>query len=147
MWPLVQSGDACTFHPIQAVTAKDGVHSIEKEASEIGVGDIVFCQVQRSQQYHAHFVLEVEDCSGRQEPQYWIGNIRGDIDGWCYREHIFGVLVEVQVWSEGQYYSRPLPKELFAEVQPLVKDDRWNSEAAKLCEPWWGAQSSGHLVG
>ena len=22
MWPLVQSGDACWFHPIQAVTAK-----------------------------------------------------------------------------------------------------------------------------
>jgi hypothetical protein len=45
MWPLVQSDDACTFHPIQAVTAKDG---IQKEASEVGVGDIVFCQVQRS---------------------------------------------------------------------------------------------------
>ena len=36
MWPLVQSNDACTFHPIQAVTAKDGVHSIQKEASDIG---------------------------------------------------------------------------------------------------------------
>ena len=24
MWPLVQSGDACTFHPIQAVTAMEG---------------------------------------------------------------------------------------------------------------------------
>ena len=31
--------------PIQAVTAKDGVHSIQKEASEIDVGDKVFCQV------------------------------------------------------------------------------------------------------
>ena len=49
MWPLVQSGDACTFHPIQAVTAMDGRHAVRKEASEIGVGDIVFCQVQRSQ--------------------------------------------------------------------------------------------------
>ena len=29
----------------------EGMHAIEKEASEIGVGDIVFCQVQRSQQY------------------------------------------------------------------------------------------------
>ena len=25
MWPLVQSHDACTFHPIQAVTAEDGI--------------------------------------------------------------------------------------------------------------------------
>ena len=57
MWPLVQSNDACTFHPIQAVTAMDGSHGVRKEASEIGVGDIVFCQVQRSQQYYAHIVL------------------------------------------------------------------------------------------
>ena len=32
LWPLVQSGDACTFHPIQAVTAdlapcRNGLHS------------------------------------------------------------------------------------------------------------------------
>ena len=25
MWPLVQSHDACIFHPIQAVTAEDGI--------------------------------------------------------------------------------------------------------------------------
>ena len=25
MWPLVQSYDACLFHPIQAVTAEDGI--------------------------------------------------------------------------------------------------------------------------
>ena len=57
MWPLVQSNDACLFHPIQAVTAEDGVHAIQKKASEIGVGDIVFCQVQPSQQYYAHSPL------------------------------------------------------------------------------------------
>ena len=34
MWPLVQSEDACTFHPIQAVTAREGMHGIQKEASE-----------------------------------------------------------------------------------------------------------------
>ena len=61
MWPLVQSDDACTFHPIQAVTAMDGRHGVQKEASEIGVGDIVFCQVQRSQQYYAHIVLMIEE--------------------------------------------------------------------------------------
>ena len=143
MWPLVQSDDACTFHPIQAVTAKDGVHSIQKEASEIGVGDIVFCEVQRSKQYYAHIVLDVQDCYDSQEPKYWIGNIQRHVKGWCHREHIFGVLVEVQVWSDGQYYSRPHPKKLFAEVAALVKDDRWNSTAAKLCEPLWEAQSSG----
>ena len=49
MWPVVQSGDACTYHPIQAVTAMDANIKPTKEASELGVGDIVFCQVQRSQ--------------------------------------------------------------------------------------------------
>ena len=99
-----------------------GVHSIQKEASEICVGDIVFCQVQRSQQYYAHIVLDVEHCYYRKEPKYWIGNIQQHINGWCHREHIFGVLVEVQVWWDGQYHSRPLPKEIFARVQALVKE-------------------------
>ena len=110
MWPLVQSDDGCTFHPIQAVTAKRGVHSIRKEASEIGVGDIVFCQVQRSQEYYAHIVLDVQECYNPEEPKYWIGNIQKHYNGWCHRKHIFGVLVEVQVWSHNQYHSRPHPK-------------------------------------
>ena len=149
MWPLIQSGDACTFHPIQAVTAKEGVHSIQKEASEIGVGDIVFCQVQRSQQYYAHIVCseeveqEYSSCGYRQETKYWIGNIQGRVNGWCHREHIFGVLVEVQVWWGDQYYTRPHPKTLFAEVAELVKHDRWNSQAANLCQPLSESQSSG----
>ena len=25
MWPLIQSDDACTFHPTQVVTAEDGI--------------------------------------------------------------------------------------------------------------------------
>ena len=139
MWPLVQADDACTFHPIQAVTAKNGVHSFQKEVSEICVGDIVFCQVQRSQQYYGHIVLYVKQSHYHKEPEYWIGNIREHINGWCLREHIFGILVDVQVWwrGEGQYLSRPLPKTVFAEVQPLVLENRWNSEAAKLCEPRW----------
>ena len=52
MWPLVRSGDAIALHPIQAVTADKGKHSIQKEASEICVGDIVFCKVQPNQQYY-----------------------------------------------------------------------------------------------
>ena len=57
---MVQSNDACTFHPIQAVTDMDGRHAVTKEATDIDVGDIVFCQVQRSQQYYAHIVLSIE---------------------------------------------------------------------------------------
>ena len=86
MWPLVQARDACTFHPIQAVTARDGIHSIQKEASDC-VGDIVFCQVQRSDQYYAHIVIRVEDSVDRsQETEtrytlaYWVGNIEQHVN-------------------------------------------------------------------
>ena len=74
----------------------DGLHSVCKEASEIEVGDIVFCQVQRSQLFYAHIVLAIEDDVWLQQPKYWIGNIQQNYNGWCHREHIFGILVEVQ---------------------------------------------------
>ena len=126
-------------------TAKDGIHSFQKKASEICVGDIVFCQVQFSQQYYANIVLGTEQSNYHTEPEpmYWIGNIQQDINGWCLRQHIFGILVDVQVWWKGQYYSRPLPKTDFAQVQELVEDHRWNRAAAKLCEPRWEAHSFG----
>ena len=139
MWPLVQSDRGCLFHPIQAVTAEDGVHAIQKKASEIGVGDIVFCQVQPSEQHYAHIVLCIEQGYYESEPRYWIGNIELHYNGWCRRKHIFGILVDVQQWWGGdrQYHSRPLPKTVFAEVQPLVVEHRWNSKAAKICEARW----------
>ena len=118
------------------------MHAVQKKASEICVGDIVFCQVQPAKQYYAHIVLEVEQ-SNYQEPTYWIGNIKGHCNGWCLREHIFGILVDVQVFWEGHYYSRPLPKGIFAQVRELVKQSRWNKAAEKLCEPRWEAHSFG----
>ena len=139
MWPLVQSDDACTFHPIQAVTARDGIHAIQKEASELHVGDIVFCQVQDSKQYYAHIIL-VKDEWGtrggyRNEPKYWAGNIRGRFNGWCHRKHIFGVLVSVQKYIGDQYYKRPFPRSVFEQVKELVKDDQGNRQAEAICAP------------
>ena len=97
------------------------MHSIQKEASEIGVGDIVFCQVQRSQQYYAHIVLEEEFDYYAREPKYWIGNIEQRKNGSCFREHIFGILVEVQVEWEDECYSRPFPKDVFEQVLWLTQ--------------------------
>ena len=134
MWPFVQSNDACTFHPIQAVTAKDGIHSFQKPASEILVGDIVLCVDQVSDQRHAYFVLEIEDEREAHEPRYWIGNVQGCMNGWCHREHIFGVLAEVQVWRKGQHYSRPRHQPLFGRVAEMVRAERW-TDARRLCEP------------
>ena len=120
----------------------DGRFSVEKEASEIHVGDIVFCQVQRSGQYYAHIVLEIQhDLFGR-EPKYWIGNIEQRHNGWCYREHIFGILVEVQVECEGRYYTRPLPRTVYLEVKDLVRWDRWSQRAQDICEPSWDLDES-----
>ena len=128
MWPLVHSNDLCTFHPVQAVTAV-------KEASEIGVGDIVFCCVQRSQHFYAHIVLEIQHDVHAQEPKYWIGNIEQKKNGWCFREHIYGILVQVQVEREGQHYVRPLPKSVYEQVRKLVKDNRWSTVAKRMCSP------------
>ena len=136
MWSLVQSDDACNFYPIQAVTAKDCIHAVQKEASEICKGDIVFCQVQPTQQYFAHIVLDVEESWYHNEPKYWIGNIQRYCNGWCLREHIFGILVDVQVWcyGDGQYHSRPLPKTVFAEVEAEGLQQRRGGSTAASAE-------------
>ena len=112
---------ACTFHPIQAVTAQGGSrHELTKEASEIGVGNIVFCQVQRSQALYGHIVWSIEQDYHAQERKYWIGNIEGRRNGWCYREHIYGILVEVQTEWEGRTFIRPFPKKT----------------CTRRCKPW-----------
>ena len=144
MSPLVQGNDACTFLPTQAVTAEHGMHAVQKKASEISVGDIVFCQVQPGERYFAHIVLEVVQPNYYTEAKYYqIGNITGHRNGWCFREQIYGILVDVQVLWDGQYYSRPLPKGIFAQVRELVQKRRWNKAAEKLCEPWRGARNFG----
>ena len=74
---------------------------------------------------------------------YQIGNITGYRNGWCFREQIYGILVDVQVKRDGQYYSRPLPKGIFAQVRELVQKRRWNKAAEKLCEPWRWARNFG----
>ncbi|CAK0871781.1 unnamed protein product, partial [Prorocentrum cordatum] len=96
MWPLVRSHGFCTFHPIQAVIAEAGPGCVVKEASTVQKGDIVFCLVQPQHQYYAHIVIKAEWDFHRREYKYWIGCIRQNINGYCFREHIFGILVDVQ---------------------------------------------------
>ena len=120
------------------------MHAVQKKASEISVGDIVFCQVQPGERYFAHIVLEVVQPNYYTEAKYYqIGNITGHRNGWCFREQIYGILVDVQVLWDGQYYSRPLPKGIFAQVRELVQKRRWSRAAAKLCEPWRGGRNFG----
>ena len=135
MWPLVQSGDFCTFHPIQAVTASDSEFSIQKGPSDIGVGDVVFCQVHPTQQYYAHIVLGFR--GSIDQPEYRIGNLEGYVNGTCYRENIFGILVNVQqpFLFNKTYHSRPHPKAIYEKVSRLIERDRWSYEAHNLCAP------------
>ena len=138
MWPLVHSGDACTFKPIQAVTARDGIHATApKGESDIGMGDIVFCQVQPTNQYYAHIVLDIELDIYAKETKYWIGNIEQRRNGWCFREHIYGILFRVEKVEREGYYARPFPKSVYVQVGSLVYCNRWSRDAARLCEPTW----------
>ena len=72
----------------------------------------------------------------RQETRYFIGNIQRRNNGWCYRRHIFGTCVEVQVVWRGEQNTRPRSTGVYAQVKELVeKGGRWNWEAANLCSP------------
>ena len=72
------------------------------------------------------------------EQKYWIGNIEQRVDGRCFREHMFGILVDLQSEWEGRHYSRPFPKSVYEQVRALVKDYRWSQSAYNLCAPSWG---------
>ena len=64
-------------------------------AETVNKGDIVFCKVQDSGEYYTHKVLSKGWDRKRHEEYYWIGNNRGRKNGWCYLEHIFGKVVEI----------------------------------------------------
>ena len=152
MWPMVQDGDHCLFHPIQAVTAEDG-SSIVKPASDIAVGDVVFCSVKPTGQFYAHFVRDVTTCEYDAEyTKYWIGGlqVRGNkrpLNGHCFRADIFGILKAVFVNMDGRYCQRPHPLEhveqfyahhrtrtLYETLLPLVLENEWCPQAKQFCE-------------
>ena len=72
-----------------------------------------------------------------EESKYWVGNIQQRMNGWCFREHIYGILVEVQVEWEKRFYTRTFPKDVYYQVSKLVEDYRWNEEARSRSEPSW----------
>ena len=97
-----------------------------------------------SDAYFAHLVLRIDLPNSKSHggATYWIGSILQHINGWCHRRYIFAILVDVQkrCLRGTCYYSRPLPRTVYAQVKALVSSsDRWNREAAQLCEPLWDA--------
>ena len=113
---------------------------IEKDESPIAVGDVVFCRVQPTHQYYAHFVRHADWDFSAQEMKYWIGGLQvrnnwRPSNGHCFRRDIFGILIKVYVNVGGRYFRRPHPQPLYQMVLPLVAEDAWSSEASGMCEP------------
>ena len=77
--PRVRSNDQCTYEPVTS-------------ANMVRVNDIVFCQVQPSNRFHAHLVKRKEWRSGGW--LFIIANIKGWENGWCRIEDIYGRLIE-----------------------------------------------------
>jgi hypothetical protein len=81
LWPRVESNDLCTYAPVTAEVP-------------IEVDDIVFCEVQPNDRFYAHLVKAIQ-VGEWEDTAYIISNARGRENGWCYRRHIYGKLVEV----------------------------------------------------
>ena len=58
-------------------------------------GDIVFCTVHPMNCYYTHLVLDIEKDMFTHEKKYWIGNMQGRKNGWCFREHLHGIVMEI----------------------------------------------------
>ena len=92
--PLVFSGDTWVFNP-----------TLPGCNSSIKAGDIVFCHVQPNSRYYCHLLWRVyshETDNGIQKTCFIIGNSKEGTkkkgyNGWCYREHVYGILVKTQM--------------------------------------------------
>ena len=60
---------------------------------QVSEDDVVFCIVQPSGYYYAHLVNKKELDRSRRKYKFWISNLKGKTNGFCYIEHIFGKLV------------------------------------------------------
>ena len=97
--PLVFSGDICYFHPIAP-----GCNS------SIDAGDIIFCRVQPLGVASIHLVWRAftfRTIAGVEKTAYIIGGQKTS-NGWCYREHICGLLIRT---SRGE--SRPIGQDMY----------------------------------
>ena len=63
---------------------------------EIDVEDIVFCQVQPGARFFGHLIQSKEWQKEQCRHMYWISNLKGRINGWCYLDTIYGKLFQIQ---------------------------------------------------
>ena len=60
--------------------------------------------------------------------------MKGHRNGYCYKEHIYGILHAVEIYSNLNWYARPLPIDNFEEVSLLYANGEM-TEAEQLCLP------------
>ena len=94
--PRVKWNETCLFEPVV-------------DTDKLKVNDIVFCEVQPGNRFFAHLILDIElvnrdfprtAASARKRRtelrrKFIIGNNKGIINGHCFDEHIYGLLVRV----------------------------------------------------
>ena len=61
---------------------------------EVKVNDIVFCEVQYGNRFYAHVVKHKYWYHPTSQWCFTISNIQGKENGWCYMEHVYGLLVK-----------------------------------------------------
>ena len=82
LWPRVHSNDLCCYLPVRFDL-------------QVGVGDIVFCQVQPQGYYYAHLVKDKEYMADLSCYRYWISNLKGRVNGYTFLQFIYGKLFQV----------------------------------------------------
>jgi len=82
LWPLLHSGDICEYDPVF-------------EASEVEVGDIVFCQVRPTWRYFAHTIKRKTYDDEKEAWYFTVGNQSGWENSWCWMDDIYGKLKQI----------------------------------------------------
>ena len=81
LYPRVSSNDLCTYDPVVSAT-------------EISLGDIVFCQIPELMRFQAHIVWEITEDDSTGVVWFLIGNINKRMNGWCNMSQVYGKLVD-----------------------------------------------------
>ena len=69
------------------------LHPVCFEA-QVSEDDVVFCIVQPKEHYYAHLVHTKAWDRRRGQYKFSISNLKRNLNGYCYIEHIFGKLVQ-----------------------------------------------------
>jgi len=90
--PRVHSGDLCAYDPVF-------------EASDVHVGDVVFCQVYPRLEYHAHLIMSKTYDGEVEAWSFTVENQSGRETGWCLLENIYGKLKKICRYDHRNHHT------------------------------------------